>query len=139
MLRYTNFCLELIFNFCVSMWQWNFHSYYKLTFNILRKCQLFLRWLHRFMGFPCGSVSKESTCNVGDLGLIPGLGRSPGEGKSYPLQYSCLENSMDWIVLGVAKSQTQLSDIILQSCSQCTMVSVLHILDKICICLIKKF
>ena len=39
------------------------------------------------MGFPCGSAGKESTCNAGDLGLIPGLGRSPGEGKGYPLQY----------------------------------------------------
>ena len=46
-------------------------------------------------GFPCGSAGKESTCNVGDLGLIPGLVRSPGEGKGYPLQYSGLENSMD--------------------------------------------
>ena len=46
-------------------------------------------------GFPCGSVGKESTCSVGDLGSIPGLGRSPGEGKGYPLQYSGLENSMD--------------------------------------------
>ena len=45
-------------------------------------------------GFPCGLVSEESACNVGDLGSIPGLGRSPGEGKGYPLQYSCLENSM---------------------------------------------
>ena len=60
--------------------------------------------------FPCGSASKESACNVGDLGLNPGLGRSPGEGNSYPLQYSGLENSMDWIVHGVAKSRTQLSD-----------------------------
>ena len=48
-----------------------------------------------FLGFPCGSAGKESTCNVGDLGLIPELGRSPGEGKVYPLQYSGLENSMD--------------------------------------------
>ena len=47
-----------------------------------------------FLGFPCGSVGKESTCNVGDLGSIPGLGRSPGEGKGYPLQYSGLENSI---------------------------------------------
>ena len=47
------------------------------------------------MGFPGGSAGKESTDNVGDLGLIPGLGRSPGEGKGYPLQYSGLENSMD--------------------------------------------
>ena len=53
---------------------------------------------------------KESTCNAGDLGSIPGLGRSPGEGKGYPLQYSDLENSMDCIVHGVAKSWTGLSD-----------------------------
>ena len=54
--------------------------------------------------FPGGSASKESTCNVGDLGSIPGLGRSPGEGKGYPLQYSGLENPMDCIIHGVAKS-----------------------------------
>ena len=47
-----------------------------------------------FLGFPCGSAGKESACNVGDLGLIPELGKSPGEGKGYPLQYSGLENSM---------------------------------------------
>ena len=46
-------------------------------------------------GFPYSSVGKESVCNAGDLGLIPGLGRSPGEGNVNPLQYSCLENSMD--------------------------------------------
>ena len=46
-------------------------------------------------GFPCGSEGKESACNVGGLGLIPGLGRFPGEGNGYLLQYSCLENSMD--------------------------------------------
>ena len=50
------------------------------------------------LGFPCGSPGKESACNVGDLGLILGLGRSPGEGKGYPLQYSGLENSMDCVV-----------------------------------------
>ena len=61
-------------------------------------------------GFLCGSAGKESPCNPGDLGLIPGLGRSPGEGKGYPLQYSSLENSIDCIVHGVSKSQTQLSD-----------------------------
>ena len=61
------------------------------------------------MGFPVGSGGKESTCNVGDLGSIPGLGRSLGEGNGYPLQYSGLENSMDCIIHGVAKSQTQLS------------------------------
>ena len=47
------------------------------------------------LGFPGGSDSKESACNAGDLGLIPGSGRSPGEGNGNPLQYSCLENSMD--------------------------------------------
>ena len=56
-------------------------------------------------GFPCGSAGKESACNVGDLGLIPGLGRSPGEVKGYPLQYSGLENSMDCMVHGLTKSQ----------------------------------
>ena len=58
------------------------------------------------MGFPGSSADKESACNVGDLGLIPGLGRSPGEWKGYSLQYSGLEYSMDCIVHGVAKSQT---------------------------------
>jgi len=58
------------------------------------------------MGFPGGSTGKESACNIGDMGSIPGLGRSPGEGKDYPLQYSGLENSMDCIVHGVAKSWT---------------------------------
>ena len=61
-------------------------------------------------GFPGGSVGKESACKVGDLGLIPWLGRSSGEGKCYPLQYSGLENSMDCIVRGVAKSPTRLND-----------------------------
>ena len=53
--------------------------------------------------FPGGSADKEFTCNVGDLGSIPGLGRFPGEGKGYPLQYSGLENSMDSTVQGVSK------------------------------------
>ena len=55
-------------------------------------------------------AGKESACSVGDLGLIPVLGRFPGGGKGYPLQYSGLDNSMDCIVHGVAKSQTQQSD-----------------------------
>ena len=63
-----------------------------------------------FLGFPCGSAGKESACSTGDLGLIPGLGRSPGEGKGYPLQYSGPENSMDCVAHGVAKSRTQLSN-----------------------------
>ena len=63
-----------------------------------------------YQGFPCGSAGKESACNAGNLGSIPGLGRSPGEGKGYPIEYSGLENSMDYIVHWVAKSQTRLSD-----------------------------
>ena len=73
-----------------------------------------------FLGFPCGSAGKESAHNAGDLGSIPGLERSPGEGKGYPLQYSALENSMDCIVHGVTKSQTPLIDL------------HFHIINKIC-------
>ena len=62
------------------------------------------------LSFPCGSAGKESACNAGDLGSIPGLGRSPGEGQGYPLQYSGLENSMHGIVHGIAKSRTRLSN-----------------------------
>ena len=58
------------------------------------------------MGFPHSSAGKESACNAGDLYLIPGLGRSPGEWKGYTLQYSGLENSMDCIVLEVTKTRT---------------------------------
>ena len=58
------------------------------------------------MGFPCGSASKESACNAGDLGLIPGLGRSPGLEKGYPLQYSGPENSVGCIVHGVTELDT---------------------------------
>ena len=67
------------------------------------------------LGFPGSSVGKESTCNSGDPRSIPGLGRCPGEGKGYPLQYSGLENSMDFIVHGVAKSWTRLSNFHLTS------------------------
>ena len=59
-----------------------------------------------YMGFPCGSAGKQSAWNAGNLGSIPGLGRSPREGKGYPLQYSGLENSMDSTVSGVAESDT---------------------------------
>ena len=65
----------------------------------------------RLKGLPCGSAGKESACNAGELGSIPRLGRSPGEEKGYPLQYSGLENSMDCVVHGVAKSQTRLSNL----------------------------
>ena len=66
--------------------------------------------------FPGGSEVKASACNMGDPGSIPGSGRSPGEGNGNPLQYSCLENSMDrgawWATVhGVAKSRTRLSDL----------------------------
>ena len=75
-------------------------------------------FLHTLSSFPCGSAGKESACNAGDLGWIPGLGRSPGEGKGYPLQYAGQENSMgsqrvrhDWVTLTslrrVTKSQKQ--------------------------------
>ena len=57
------------------------------------------------MGFPDSSVDKESTCNAGNPGSIPGSGRSPGEGKGYALQYSGLENSMDYIVHGFTKTE----------------------------------
>ena len=65
--------------------------------------------------FPCSSVSKESACNSGDLGSIPGSGRSPGEGNGNPLQYSCLENPMDQrrlagYSLWGHKNRTQLKD-----------------------------
>ena len=83
---------------------WNLLQYYFVS----SLCFLLL-------GLPHGSDGKESSCNAGDPGSIPGLGRSPGKGNGYPLQYSCLENFMDrgaWraIVSGAAKSQTQLSD-----------------------------
>ena len=72
-------------------------------------------WCFIELGFPGGPDCKESTWNAGDLGSIPGSGRSHGEGNDNPLQYFCLENSMDrgaWYatVHGVAKSQTQLSN-----------------------------
>ena len=71
--------------------------------------------LHSLLGFPGGSEGKASACNVGDPGSIPGSRRSPEEGNGNPLQYSCLENSMDggawWArVHGVTKSQTRLSN-----------------------------
>ena len=84
--------------------------------NIFKKSSI--KYILEYWGFPGGSDSKESTHNVGDLGSIPGLGRSSGEGKGYPLQYSGMENSMQreaWqatihTVHGVTSSQTQLSD-----------------------------
>ena len=81
------------------------------TFWEVRTCSLFaFGSLSLTEGFPESSVGKEFTCSAGDLGSIPGLGRSPGEGNGYPLQYSCLEDSMDYTVHGVTKSRTRLSD-----------------------------
>ena len=80
----------------------------------ISKLIVFMNELEYFFGenafvlsFPGGSAGKESACSVGDLYLIPGLGRSPGEGKGYPLQYSGLENSMSCILHRVAKSQKE--------------------------------
>ena len=84
-----------------------------ICYICLTLCDL---WLHVIkstqvvLGFPCGSDGNESACNAGDLGLIPGLGRSPGKGKGYPLQYSGLENSTGCIVHGIAKNRTRLTD-----------------------------
>ena len=72
-----------------------------------------------FLGFPCGSAGKESTCNAGDLGSIPELGRTPGEGKGYPLQYSGLENS---IVHGVTK-RDDLAQHSMAHCIQCLIIT----------------
>ena len=81
----------------------------------LQQLVLFKMLLVPPWGFPGGSDGRESTCNAGDLGLLPGWGRSPGEGKGNPLQQSCLEKSMDrgawWAAVhGVTKSWTQLKD-----------------------------
>ena len=72
---------------------------------VLKHCFKFI-----YFCFPGGLAGKESACNVEDLGSILGLGRSPGEEKGYPLQYPGLENSVDCIVHGAAKSRTQLND-----------------------------
>ena len=83
----------------------------QLLHILLLLCEWVISLVQRALGFPGGSAGKESACNVGDLGLIPGLGRSSGEGKGYPLQYSGLVNSTDCIVHGVAKSGKRLSDL----------------------------
>ena len=80
------------------------------AFNLSQHQGLFQWVISSHQGFPCGSAGKESSCNAGDLVSIPGLGRSPGEGKGYTLQYSGLENSMDCVGHGVAKNRTRLSD-----------------------------
>ena len=101
---------------CPKAWRWVLFQIYKDDFlaslNQTGIWRLFWWTFLISVGFPCGSAGKESSCNTGDLGLIPGLGRSPGEGKDYPLQYSGLEKSMDYIYIvhGVVKSRIRLSD-----------------------------
>ena len=91
---------------CDLRWDTCWFSLLRRMLAIGLSCRVFVTLR---LGFPCGSAGKESACNEGDLGSIPGLGRSPGEGKGYPLQCSGLESSMDCTVHGVANSQTQLS------------------------------
>ena len=83
---------------------------------------------------------KESACNAGYLSLIPGLGRSPGEGIGYPLQYSGLENSMEYIVHGVAKSRTRLSEFFFTSLMKglSTIQSMKYIWRKLRVCFVKR-
>ena len=95
---------------------WNIRSAFFLCIYICKVYFFVFRIAYSFnWGLPGSSDGKESACNAGDLGSIPGLGRFPGGGNGNPFQYSCLENSMDrgaWraTVHGVAKSRTQLSD-----------------------------
>ena len=88
----------------------NFIKYPWFEITILINVLHFISFISISLGFPCGLTGKESACNVEDLGSIPGLGKSPGEKKVYPLQYSGLENSMDCIIHGVAKNRTRLRD-----------------------------
>ena len=111
---FSYFCPQLPYKFTKKQKQKNNFWLFFLTYYIqclLPVWVLFLAFTigHMLWSFPCGSASKESARNAEDLGSIPGLGRSPGEGKGYPLQYSGLENSMDCTVHGVTKTQTWLS------------------------------
>ena len=104
------------------MWSWwlgSHHPPWMGTSSWVQSwSQAWCRFDSHLCPYPCGSPSKESACNAGDLGSISVLGRSPGEGKGYPLQYSGLENSMDCIVYGVSKSWTRLSDLHVTSSRQ---------------------
>ena len=103
------FCLENpIYR---GAWQTTVHGVTRVRHNLATKASL-LRLViailrrSKTLGFPGGSAGEESACSAGDLGLSPGLGRFPGKGNHYPLQYSSLENSTDCIVHGVIKSRT---------------------------------
>ena len=113
--------------FCATVWPWypledkeNWPEDGSLNYNTILQLELFCKIQGKWTEIPYvqiffrlrgthGSVRKKSVCNAGNPGSIPGAGRSPGERKDYPLQYSGLENSMDCIVHGVAKSWTRLS------------------------------
>ena len=97
-------------NFWASNTTWYFDCKTHIKLSLKNQHVGFVNAFSNTKGFPCGSAGQESACNGGDLGSIPGLGRSPGEGKGYPLQYSSQENSMDCIIHGVAKSWTWLSN-----------------------------
>ena len=94
------------------MYRFLLHSGWKNSITPPQKRYFFIDtpWVSSSLNFPDSSVGEESTCNSGDPSSIPGLGRSAGEGISYLLQYSGLENFMDCIVHGVARSWTQLSN-----------------------------
>ena len=106
------FLHEMIIIFLLLMWE-----IIQIDFQILTS-----------LCIPHSSLGKESACNAGDLGSIPGLGRSPGEGKGYTLQYYGLENSMDCIVHGVAKSRTGIRTLI----SLCILTIILHLVVVYC-------
>ena len=89
----------LLFYFYLFIW---------LHWVLVAACKIFSR-IFKLLGFPGSSVVKEFACNAGDPRLTPGSARSAGEGDSYPLQYSRLENSVDSVVHGVTKNQTRLS------------------------------
>ena len=89
---------------------WSGKSHIFLSFWRTFQQEIHLAFHSEREGFPCNSAGKQSACNMGDLGSIPGLGISPGEWKVYPLQYAGLENSMDCVVHEVGKSQTRLSN-----------------------------
>ena len=106
-ISFAYFLIHLfMFLYCVLCIFWVKHFLYQICLLHIFSSSL---WL--VLGFPGKSAGRESTCNVGELDSVPELGRCPGEGNGYPLQYYGLDNSMNSIVYGVAKSWIRLSDI----------------------------